>query len=128
VIVVGGRKTKGRIERRQKEEEVGAQCVKRNHQDYHTHNQLLLILSLSLSLSHLLMAPPPYSSVILGFSYEIIESLDGFVGVQQPNGSWNGIMGALLRDEVDILYCDVSITSARAAVMEFTTPYFTTGG
>jgi len=66
-------------------------------------------------------------SSILGFSFDIFEAPDHNSGSMQPNGSWDGLIGCLLRDEVDILYAGIAITKERATAIAFTQPYLQSG-
>lgn len=68
-------------------------------------------------------------SLILNFKYEIRLCKDGKYGAEDPEGSgtWNGMIGELLRDEADIAIVDLTITRKREKVVDFTLPFMTTG-
>ena len=54
----------------------------------------------------------------LNFTMDII-NYDNVYGRQLANGSWNGVIGAVSRGEVDMCINDVSITHSRAKVVDF---------
>lgn len=58
-------------------------------------------------------------SSILGFDYELVESPDGFYGLKQDNGHFNGVVGLMERGEVDLIYC-VAMTTDRQQVLQYT--------
>ncbi|PVD37579.1 hypothetical protein C0Q70_00175 [Pomacea canaliculata] len=64
----------------------------------------------------------------LNFSYQLIESIDGHFGAPTSNGSWNGMIAMLMRDELDLAIGPLTITSVREAVIDFTVPYMEDGG
>ena len=37
----------------------------------------------------------------MNFSYSLVKSIDGSLGIQELNGSWSGITGMLQRQELD---------------------------
>jgi hypothetical protein len=63
---------------------------------------------------------------LLGFTYKIIESPDGFYGVKQSNESFNGVMGLIERGDVDIVYA-MGSTSDRKSIMDFSHPVRSAG-
>ncbi|GIX90783.1 glutamate receptor ionotropic, kainate 3 [Caerostris extrusa] len=68
-------------------------------------------------------------SQILHFSYEIRVVADGKYGVQvdKQNNVWNGMVGEVLSGVADMAIADLTITSTREKVMDFTLPYMNTG-
>ena len=54
-------------------------------------------------------------------SYTVIPSIDGAWGSMNPNGSFNGMIGMLERDEIDIALTSFYVTEARAKACDFTT-------
>ncbi|CAD5116620.1 DgyrCDS5493 [Dimorphilus gyrociliatus] len=60
----------------------------------------------------------------LNFTYDVIEPADGNWGIDIGNGSWNGMMGQVIRGEVDFASASFSITAARQFVGDFAAPYF----
>jgi ferredoxin len=66
-------------------------------------------------------------STVLGFSYDIVEPEDGFYGVKQPDGSYNGVMGLFVEKRVDLLYTGLSISQDRASLIDFTQPFLQAG-
>ena len=66
-------------------------------------------------------------SQLLNFKYEIRLCKDGKYGAQGPDGSWNGMIGELLRNEADLAIVDLTITRKREQVVDFTLPFMTTG-
>lgn len=87
-------------------------------------------------------------SLVLGFKYEIKLCKDKKVtailqpnanvfnehhnitrqyGSQNPDGTWNGMLGELIRNEADIAIVDLTITKKREEAVDFTLPFMTTG-
>ncbi|KAI6194048.1 Glr-4 [Aphelenchoides besseyi] len=66
-------------------------------------------------------------SIILNFTFEIIEVEDGTYGVQDETGRWNGIIGVLQRHEADLSVSAVTITYSRVKVIDFTLPFMHLG-
>lgn len=66
-------------------------------------------------------------SNLLGFKYEIRLCTDGKYGSEEPDGSWNGMVGELLTGVADIAIVDFTITKKREQVVDFTLPFMTTG-
>ncbi|XP_076458894.1 glutamate receptor ionotropic, kainate 3-like [Babylonia areolata] len=64
----------------------------------------------------------------LNFSYVILEPEDGLYGVQNDNGSWNGLVAMILRGEIDLGIGPITITTDRKTVVDFTVPYMEDGG
>lgn len=65
-------------------------------------------------------------SNLMGFKYVFKLVSDGKYGVQ-VNGSWNGMIGELIRNESDIAIVDLTITSKREEAVDFTQPFMNTG-
>lgn len=65
-------------------------------------------------------------SNLMGFKYVFKLVSDGKYGVQ-VNGTWNGMIGELIRNESDIAIVDLTITSKREEAVDFTQPFMNTG-
>jgi ionotropic glutamate receptor len=52
----------------------------------------------------------------LGFDYVFVPSSDGKYGSSNEIGQWNGLIGLLSRNELDLCITDLTITSARDRV------------
>lgn len=52
---------------------------------------------------------------------------DGTFGVQQSNGSWNGIMGEVSKGRADLSVAPLGITSTRYAAVSYSTSFMDTG-
>nr|KAG5713493.1 hypothetical protein BaRGS_025041 [Batillaria attramentaria] len=64
----------------------------------------------------------------LKFRYEFVEPEDKEWGAPADNGSgWTGVVGMVLRKEVDMGVGPVTITSIREAVIDFTKPFMEDG-
>ena len=50
----------------------------------------------------------------------MVESSDGGWGSLQDDGSWSGMIGMILRDEIEIAVSDFFITAPRSKVVEYT--------
>ncbi len=59
----------------------------------------------------------------LNFTYELENSIDGQWGVVKPDGvTWTGMVGMLMRKDVDIAATDFTITKERSEVIDFAEP------
>ncbi|KAG8194658.1 hypothetical protein JTE90_003129 [Oedothorax gibbosus] len=65
----------------------------------------------------------------LKFSYEVRVVGDNKYGVEvdKKNGVWNGMIGEVLTGVADMAVADLTITSTRERVMDFTLPFMNTG-
>ncbi|CAL1283901.1 unnamed protein product [Larinioides sclopetarius] len=65
----------------------------------------------------------------LHFSYEIREVADKKYGVEidKQKGIWNGMVGEVLSGVADMAIADLSISSKREKVLDFTLPFMNTG-
>lgn len=63
-------------------------------------------------------------STALNFSYELISDKEGNFGSILPNGSFNGVIGMLVREEADIAISALGITEKRLEVVKYSFPYF----
>ncbi|XP_055381684.1 glutamate receptor ionotropic, kainate 2-like [Condylostylus longicornis] len=67
-------------------------------------------------------------SQIVGFKYEFVLSPDGKYGAfDKSTGKWNGIVGQVMEGKADMGICDLTMTSARRTVVDFTPPFMTLG-
>jgi ABC-type amino acid transport substrate-binding protein len=60
---------------------------------------------------------------IAGVTYSLSLQPDALYGAKQGDGSWNGLVGSLVSKSADVVAADLTITSDRDAVIDFTTPY-----
>jgi len=59
-----------------------------------------------------------------GFNYTFISSIDNRYGIEDvSSGIWNGLVGMLLRREIDCIAADLTVTAARLSVLEFSEPF-----
>ena len=56
---------------------------------------------------------------MLTFSYTTVASIDGSWGSKLKNGSYGGMIGMILRGEVEFAVADFYITSNRKKVVDF---------
>ncbi|XP_063840060.1 glutamate receptor-like [Scylla paramamosain] len=63
-------------------------------------------------------------SRVLGASYEILRPSDGMWGIMLPNGSYNGMVGMLLREEADFALGPFFIGESREKVADFTATFY----
>ncbi|XP_045200055.2 glutamate receptor 2-like isoform X1 [Mercenaria mercenaria] len=65
-------------------------------------------------------------SMTLNFTYNLTEPPDQTWGAQQPGNElvFNGMIGQLQREEVDIVAADISIQKEREMVMDFMFPFY----
>ena len=59
---------------------------------------------------------------ITNFSYVLYPSVDGSWGSLSDDGNWSGMIGMILRDEVDFAVSDFFITLDRSYVVDFSMP------
>ncbi|XP_070196715.1 glutamate receptor 2-like [Littorina saxatilis] len=64
---------------------------------------------------------------IVGFHYILKQVSDQSYGTRLPDGSWNGMIGELIREEADIAVAALSISEVRERVVDFSKPYLDTG-
>ena len=63
-------------------------------------------------------------SVLGNFNFSLVESQDDRYGVEQSaGGGWTGLVGMLLRNEIDVIAADLTITASRLSVMDFSKPF-----
>jgi len=62
----------------------------------------------------------------LNFSIKFTEPPDGGWGAEIPgsNGSWSGMVGQVIRQEVDMIIAPIGVTGAREKVVDFTFAFF----
>ncbi|KAL8574338.1 hypothetical protein ACOMHN_059134 [Nucella lapillus] len=63
----------------------------------------------------------------VGYEYHLRLVRDGQYGAPQGDGTWNGIIGELIRHEADIAFAPLTITSDREKVLDFTKPFMSLG-
>ncbi|XP_046833817.1 glutamate receptor ionotropic, kainate 2-like [Vespa crabro] len=67
-------------------------------------------------------------SKILKFKYSFMLVPDNQYGSYNPKKkSWNGLMRLLLDHEADLAICDLTITSSRESIVDFTMPFMNLG-
>ena len=52
---------------------------------------------------------------------------DGQYGIQQSDGTWNGMIGELVRAEADMIVAPLTITAVRERVVDFCKPFMSAG-
>ncbi|RWS07679.1 uncharacterized protein B4U79_10386, partial [Dinothrombium tinctorium] len=62
-----------------------------------------------------------------GFEFNLQLSKDSAYGSNFNNGSWNGMIGEVYRGEADLALADLTITSKRQEVVDFSFPFMETG-
>ena len=58
------------------------------------------------------------------FTSHIIYSVDGKFGGVNENGSWNGMVGMVTRDEADVILSPLTINKSRKTAIDYTIPLF----
>ncbi|KAL8603429.1 hypothetical protein ACOMHN_053096 [Nucella lapillus] len=66
-------------------------------------------------------------SEIVQFQYVLKEVTDHSYGSRLGDGSWNGMIGELIRRDADIAVAALSISEVRERVVDFSKPYMDTG-
>ncbi|XP_061726097.1 ionotropic receptor 25a [Cydia pomonella] len=64
----------------------------------------------------------------MDFDYEIITPKTGTFGRRLANGTWDGVVGDLMRAETDIAVSALTMTAEREEVIDFVAPYFEQSG
>ncbi|KAI8426778.1 hypothetical protein MSG28_014464 [Choristoneura fumiferana] len=60
----------------------------------------------------------------MDFDYEIVTPKVGTFGRRLPNGTWDGVVGDLMRAETDMAVSALTMTAEREEVIDFVAPYF----
>lgn len=63
----------------------------------------------------------------LGANFDIHVAGDGRYGAPTDDGSWTGMVGEVMTGKADLALADLTITSKREQVVDFTVPYMQTG-
>lgn len=63
----------------------------------------------------------------LNFTYVYVLSVDNGTGSINPDGSWNGLIGMLLRKEINVAVSEFTVTEIRTHFVDFSVPILTTG-
>jgi hypothetical protein len=58
---------------------------------------------------------PPHRS-------DYIKTVDGSTGAPQKNGSWTGLLGMILRGEIQVADIPLITTPERESIVDFTSP------
>ncbi|KAK7078139.1 hypothetical protein SK128_026103 [Halocaridina rubra] len=64
----------------------------------------------------------------MNFTYKLIEAPDKAWGAPLPNGTWNGLVGLITREDADIIAATVCRSSARSQVVDYAWPIVVTSG
>ena len=57
---------------------------------------------------------------------EYFVTVDGSAGAKLKNGSWSGIVGMLVRGEIEVASMNLVMTPERQSIVDFTFPLFDT--
>ncbi|RUS78740.1 hypothetical protein EGW08_013491 [Elysia chlorotica] len=60
----------------------------------------------------------------MNFTIRWVEPPDGNWGAVDANGSWNGLVGQMQREEIDLIIAPIGVTGAREEVIDFTSAFF----
>ncbi|XP_069171944.1 LOW QUALITY PROTEIN: glutamate receptor U1-like [Procambarus clarkii] len=63
-----------------------------------------------------------YLAKALNFSYLYLRPPDGSWGLKREDGTWSGMLGMVIRQEVDVGVGPFGVSAARAEVVDFTKP------
>ncbi|XP_050390554.1 ionotropic receptor 25a [Patella vulgata] len=64
----------------------------------------------------------------LDLTYTMYEVPDKQYGRKNPDGTWSGLVGEILKGSADMVVAPVSVTADREAVLDFTSPYYDFAG
>ena len=59
---------------------------------------------------------------LLPLRSDYVKSVDGFSGAQLKNGSWTGVIGMMVRGEVQVADLPLVTTLGRESAVDFTSP------
>ena len=60
----------------------------------------------------------------MNFTYELVEPTRGKFGERQKDGSFDGVVGDLIRGETDFIVAALKMTAEREEYIDFVAPYF----
>lgn len=63
----------------------------------------------------------------LGFTYKVHLVKDGRYGQMDSSGTWNGMIGEVVRGEADMAVAPLTLTAVREQFVDMTTPFMQTG-
>merc|ERR1712110_51569 len=63
----------------------------------------------------------------LGANFDVHIAADGRYGAPTDSGAWTGMVGEVMTGKADLALADLTITSKREKVVDFTVPYMQTG-
>nr|XP_045610236.1 probable glutamate receptor [Procambarus clarkii] len=66
-----------------------------------------------------------YLATALNFSYSYMRPPDGSWGIKRHDGTWSGMVGMVIRQEVDVAVGPFGVSGIRAEVVDFTEPILT---
>ncbi|KAG7224275.1 hypothetical protein INR49_000518 [Caranx melampygus] len=66
-------------------------------------------------------------SKMLGFSYKLHLVKDNRYGALDSSGTWNGMIGEVIRGEADLAVAPLTLTAVREQYVDMTTPFMQTG-
>lgn len=60
----------------------------------------------------------------MDFDYDLIEPASKTMGMKLENGNWDGLVGDLVRGEIDLAVAALKMTAEREEYIDFVAPYF----
>jgi glutamate receptor, ionotropic, invertebrate len=60
----------------------------------------------------------------LDFAYELVETSSGKFGERQSSGKFDGLVGDLVRGDIDVIVGALKMTAEREELIDFVVPYF----
>lgn len=60
----------------------------------------------------------------LNFDYELVEPSSGKFGERQSDGKFDGLVGQMVRGDIDVIVSALKMTAEREEVIDFVVPYF----
>ena len=60
---------------------------------------------------------------MIGFDYELSLVKDGKFGAKDSHGNWSGLVGEIVRHDVDLSIAPLTITKERRKAIQFTYPF-----
>ena len=62
-----------------------------------------------------------FDNLSFNYSYTMVPSVDGSWGSLQPDGTFGGMIGMILRNEVEVSVADYLMTESRFQVIDYST-------
>ena len=86
----------------------------------------IIVIAIAIILS--IIANCLYHIIYLKFFIYLLYKKSKGYGSKNPDGTWSGVIGDLVKGEIDIVVAGMTMTSEREEVVDFVAPYFDQSG